>query len=659
MAADPGSSGVIGGPYHLFLTRIPPKLPKDEVETALSAELASRNVQVLAISVVPQSAWKNKGFGFVAIDGSPSASQISAIAAELDNNICVGGKAVNVRVCESSASGGKPAVASAPLTSWDQPVEKITRLCAQVLHWRFAKRTHQEAFRANKLLSLLSDCIAPSGCQMQKPLSLWGRDVYGSLERMLLAIGESHFGAGWSLHGTVADQTATLYIGKLRHMQGWDSLRDPLLIATLMRLTACKRHEGVHTPDVGSGLSTPTVCRRCSDCGSLSAMHSTEQPSCSQSEASWSLYAAPAITCEHTVFDCSPISFCTPSNDNDAEGTAVSYSSATPTTLGSWGSCKSLQSCSGSGTGNGTGSGAASSGDATATARDRPQPQQQQLQPEGGRTQQQQQQQQQPDGATAAGAAVAVVSATATAARVAVPPTPPPSDWSASGHTTTTTASTSSAPCAAASAGGGADPRPAPVCRGGCAAGASVFTPRSRHRAPRSLQYSSSNNRISCLSPGQQHQSVPQRQQYCAAHGAPGASSSQPLMPTQAPTQAQAQAQAQAGSQVLPGGVDATQLPSTRDLLARCAGRLGSLFSRQPAQMSYAVADVASYLSEAQEVVAWGRDAPYFSLEGYAGAVYGSFERFLGEISRLHFHGSWCFEGGSRPGEPRIMFRVR
>jgi hypothetical protein len=102
--------------------------------------------------------------------------------------------------------------------------------------------------------------------------------------------------------------------------------------------------------------------------------------------------------------------------------------------------------------------------------------------------------------------------------------------------------------------------------------------------------------------------------------------------------------------------------PVTRpaaDLLKQCARRLRSLFQRQPAQISYAVADVASYLSEAQEVVAWGRNAPYFSLEGYARAVYGSFEGFLLEISRLHFHDSWCFAGGHRPGEPRVMLRTK
>ena len=67
------------------------------------------------------------------------------------------------------------------------------------------------------------------------------------------------------------------------------------------------------------------------------------------------------------------------------------------------------------------------------------------------------------------------------------------------------------------------------------------------------------------------------------------------------------------------------------------------------------MSDLTRFLSEAQDVVAWGHEAAYFSLEGYACAVYGSFENFLAEISRLHFGGSFCFEGASRPGGPRLM----
>ncbi|GIL90709.1 hypothetical protein Vretimale_15794 [Volvox reticuliferus] len=634
MAADPGPSGDVGAPYHLFLTRIPPKLPKEEVEAALLAELASKRIGVLAISVVPQSAWKNKGFGFVVLAGSPSASDIDAIAADLDNSIRVGGKAINVRVCQASVSGGKPTLSTGPLTNWDQPIEKITRLCAQVLHCYFARRTHQEAFKAEKLLALLSMSVAPSCCQESKPVSLWGRDVYGSLEKMLLAIGESHFGGGWSLNGTIADRNAVLTIGKARHMQGWDALRDPLPIATLLRLAACKqRLESIHTPEVCSGFSTPTACRRCSDCGSLSAMHSTEQPSCSQSEASWSLrslYTIPATAAENTSSDCSP-NLCTPNNDTEATGLSFVVS----TTPGSVGACKSLQFCSRKIALADT---VLWSGNKQASTSD-----------------------------MLRGRAAAVASP--------LSPQPPCNRLTKvqqagsggaqdDGKTSTCTCATEGI-STSASAGQCESFSPWETVRtGGSPLKRSAGTsPGSRqwHRAPHSAHSSCS----SCPSPGAPAQLL-----------APAPPSPTPPTPQEQPQQQPQQQQSnlaipgvphQSSARLLVCAVSSSQHavshivqpPSARDLLDRCARRLKSLIRRQPAQISYAVADLASYLSEAHEVLACCHDVPYFNLEGYASAVYGSFENFLLEISRLHLNDSWRFGGGCRTGEPRIMFRTR
>lgn len=292
-------SGGEAAAYHLFLTRIPPRVPKEEVEAALSKELASRGVMAQAVSVVPQSAWKTKGYGFITLSGKPSIEEVQRVAEKLDNELRVGGKAINVRVCEPSSTGApQPVQPTEPPVSWDQPVERISRLCAQVLHCYFARRSHQPEFKAEKLLALLSMTVAPSRGQEPKPLALWAKEVFGSMEQMLLAIGDAHFGAStWSLTGAVAERSAKLAVGKARNMQGWDPLRDPLPIATLLRLAACRqRLDESHTPQSQrSGFSTPTCCtaqdscRRSSDCGSLSAVHSSEQPSCSQSEASWSL----------------------------------------------------------------------------------------------------------------------------------------------------------------------------------------------------------------------------------------------------------------------------------------------------------------------------------------------------------------------------------
>ncbi|PNH00429.1 hypothetical protein TSOC_013749, partial [Tetrabaena socialis] len=309
MAADPGGSAA----YHLFLTRIPPRLPKEEVEAALAVELASRDIRTDRITVVPQSAWKNKGFGFITLSGSPTAAAIAAVSEELDGHLRLGGRPINVRVCEPSATSPAPSAPEPPV-SWDQPADKIHRLCAQVLHCFFARRVSQATFKAEKLLSLLSMTIAPARGGEPKPISFWGREVHGSLETMLLAIGKEFFGGEWAMTGTVANRDAVLTVDKHRHMQGWDPLCDPLPIATLLRLAACKqRLDDIHTPGASTGFSTPSAlassCRRCSDCGSLSAVHSSDQPSCSESEACWSLrslHLATLSAAEHIASECSP-----------------------------------------------------------------------------------------------------------------------------------------------------------------------------------------------------------------------------------------------------------------------------------------------------------------------------------------------------------------
>ncbi|KXZ47007.1 hypothetical protein GPECTOR_39g501 [Gonium pectorale] len=79
------------------------------------------------------------------------------------------------------------------------------------------------------------------------------------------------------------------------------------------------------------------------------------------------------------------------------------------------------------------------------------------------------------------------------------------------------------------------------------------------------------------------------------------------------------------------------------------------LFSYHPGQAGFALPYVSEFLSVAQDIVTWGSGSPFFSLEGYAGAVYGSFERFLAEVSRLYFGGTWRFEGGSGPADPRVL----
>eukprot|EP00198_Chlamydomonas_reinhardtii_P003553 XP_001692889.1 predicted protein [Chlamydomonas reinhardtii] len=457
MAADPGVSGGEAAAYHLFLTRIPPRVPKEEVEAALSKELASRGVMAQAVSVVPQSAWKTKGYGFITLSGKPSIEEVQRVAEKLDNELRVGGKAINVRVCEPSSTGAPQPV---------QPTEP------PVLHCYFARRSHQPEFKAEKLLALLSMTVAPSRGQEPKPLALWAKEVFGSMEQMLLAIGDAHFGAStWSLTGAVAERSAKLAVGKARNMQGWDPLRDPLPIATLLRLAACRqRLDESHTPQSQrSGFSTPTCCtaqdscRRSSDCGSLSAVHSSEQPSCSQSEASWSLRSGCNGAQTGSAVCSPPLDAMTSSGSEEQP-----LSTASPASVASY---DSLRANSGSGS---------------------------------------------------------LVGATS-----------------------------------------------------------------------------------SSLNP---HVSTP---------------SALPAMPA------------------VP--------PSARDLLHRCATHLQLLFQWHPAQLSFAVPYLAEYLSAAPDVVAWGSGSPYFSLQGYAAAVYGSFEGLLLEVSRVFFGGCWRLEGGQAPGEPRVL----
>ncbi|EFJ48223.1 hypothetical protein VOLCADRAFT_117705 [Volvox carteri f. nagariensis] len=566
MAADPGSSGNGGALYHLFLTRIPPKLPKEEVEAVLSAELASRRIEVLGISVVPQSAWKNKGFGFVVLGGSPSPSTLDAVAAELDNNVRVGGKTIS-----------------------------------------------------------------------PKPVSLWGRDVYGSIEKMLLAIGDGHFGGGWSLQGTIADRNAILFIGNARHMRGWDALRDPLPIATLLRLAASKqRLEGIQVSDSGSGRSSPTVCRQCSDCGSLSAMPSTEQPSCSQSEASWSLrslYTVPAATGDDSASDGSS-SLCTPSHDTEAAAqmATAAWASGKPMMAGSCG-CGSTAS---------TALAAAGTAASTSAVDQAPAPMPGKLGP----------------AATAAAGPTTLAHRPAASLQTQpgvisgqVCPSPSPS-------TSATACPSSPVTCACVANNRYSCMRGKK--NGRSPLGRNSFFSNQRHRTLRSVDSSSCSICASrcVLRPLQQpYEHKPQRHQQSRllgqqARGCPYQSAC--ALAVQAGTAGTAKVAQLTGEDVSPH-----QPPSASDLLARCARRLRSLMRHQPAQLSYAVADVALYLSEAHEVVTRGLDAPFFSLEGYACAVYGSFEGFLREISRQHFGDSWCFEGGHCSSEPRIMFRSR
>lgn len=71
--------------------------------------------------------------------------------------------------------------------------------------------------------------------------------------------------------------------------------------------------------------------------------------------------------------------------------------------------------------------------------------------------------------------------------------------------------------------------------------------------------------------------------------------------------------------------------------------------------MSY----VRELLSSAPDVVAWGSDSPYFSLQGYSTAVYGSFEGLLLQVSRAHFGGCWRVERRRRGAGEEAVLAVR
>lgn len=79
------------GGHHLFINRIPPRLAKEDVEKIILAQLRLHPfvLQVSKCSVIPQNSLKNKGYGFITLDGSPSPSDIGAIADSLNNKLQV------------------------------------------------------------------------------------------------------------------------------------------------------------------------------------------------------------------------------------------------------------------------------------------------------------------------------------------------------------------------------------------------------------------------------------------------------------------------------------------------------------------------------------------------------------------------------------------
>ncbi|GIL56815.1 hypothetical protein Vafri_12126 [Volvox africanus] len=89
------------GGHHLFINRIPPRLPKEDVEKIILAQLRLHPfvLQVSKCSVIPQNSLKNKGYGFITLDGSPSPSDLDAIADSLNNKLQVGCRTLGVRVC--------------------------------------------------------------------------------------------------------------------------------------------------------------------------------------------------------------------------------------------------------------------------------------------------------------------------------------------------------------------------------------------------------------------------------------------------------------------------------------------------------------------------------------------------------------------------------
>ncbi|GLI66123.1 hypothetical protein VaNZ11_009852 [Volvox africanus] len=89
------------GGHHLFINRIPPRLPKEDVEKIILAQLRLHPfvLQVSKCSVIPQNSLKNKGYGFITLDGSPSPTDLDAIADSLNNKLQVGCRTLGVRVC--------------------------------------------------------------------------------------------------------------------------------------------------------------------------------------------------------------------------------------------------------------------------------------------------------------------------------------------------------------------------------------------------------------------------------------------------------------------------------------------------------------------------------------------------------------------------------
>ncbi|GLC37183.1 hypothetical protein PLESTB_000989000 [Pleodorina starrii] len=89
------------GGHHLFINRIPPRLPKEDVEKIILSQLRLHPfvLQVSKCSVIPQNSLKNKGYGFITLNGSPSTSDLDAIADSLNNKLQVGCRTLGVRVC--------------------------------------------------------------------------------------------------------------------------------------------------------------------------------------------------------------------------------------------------------------------------------------------------------------------------------------------------------------------------------------------------------------------------------------------------------------------------------------------------------------------------------------------------------------------------------
>ncbi|KAG2453323.1 hypothetical protein HYH02_001547 [Chlamydomonas schloesseri] len=447
---------------------------------------------------------------------------------------------------------------------------------------------------------------------------------------MLLAIGDAHFGAStWSLTGAVAERNAVLSVGKARNMQGWDPLRDPLPIATLLRLAACRqRLDDSHTPQSQrSGFSTPTCsttrdsCRRCSDCGSLSAVHSSEQPSCSQSEASWSLRSGCNGAQTGSAVCSPPLDAMTSSGSEEQP-----LSTASPASVASY---DSLRGTGGSGSLAGLVDGTAAGGSHQGGAGSC------QSIPEVAS---QEKQQQEVEGR---------VKPASSSPKAAQPGTQDGAAVAAGGR-----ASGGSGGCSSKTCSGSGNTQSSAEAAAVAAAAAAAATAALQQR-----RLGKGAGRATCsalhLSAGAP-QSAPS--QLAATQSARGSLSNAPWMPRPAlsatATSVSLQPHASVSS-ALPA-MPAVP-PSARDLLHRCATHLQLLFQWHPAQLSFAVPYLAEYLSAAPDVVAWGSGSPYFSLQGYAAAVYGSFEGLLVEVSRVFFGGCWRLEGGQAPGEPRVL----